>query len=260
MGQPQCGRSHWQGEIWNRRKNGETFPELLSISAVKDESGQVSGYVGVFADIAKLKSSEAELGFLAHHDPLTRLPNRLLLLSRLEHSIDLAHRENRLLALLMLDLDRFKDVNDSFGHLAGDELLQQVAVRLTARLRDVDTVTRLGGDEFTVLLEDIAHPEDAARVADAIIIALSEPWQLANGVEVRIGASVGISLFPQQHGNSAAEMLQQADAALYHAKAEGCGRFMYFSENLTRSARERIELEARLRKAIGQNELRVRRP
>ena len=247
---------HWQGEIWNRRKNGELYPELLSISAVQDESGQVSGYVGVFADISKLKSSESELEFLAHHDPLTRLPNRLLLLSRLEHGIGLAQRENRQLALLMLDLDRFKDVNDSFGHLAGDELLQQAAVRLTEHLRGVDTVTRLGGDEFTVLLEDIDHPEDAARVADEIIGALSEPWQLANGVEVRIGASVGISLFPQ-HGNTAEGMLQQADAALYQAKAEGRGCYAYFTENMTRAARERIELEVRLRRAIAQNELRV---
>lgn len=247
---------HWQGEIWNRRKNGELYPELLSISVDMDKSGRVNGYIGVFADISKLKSSEAELEFLAHHDPLTRLPNRLLLLSRLEYSIERAQRENKQLALLMLDLDRFKDVNDSFGHLAGDELLQQAAARLTERLRSVDTVTRLGGDEFTVLLEEIAHPEDAARVADEIISALSEPWHLANGIEVRISVSVGITLFPE-HGNTPVELLQQADAALYQAKAEGRGRFTYFSENLTRAARERIELESRLRRAITQNELRV---
>jgi diguanylate cyclase (GGDEF)-like protein len=156
----------------------------------------------------------------------------------------------------MLDLDRFKDVNDSFGHLAGDELLQQVADKLTSRLRGADTVCRLGGDEFTVLLEDIAHAEDAARLADTLIADLSEPWRLSHGGEVRIGASVGISLFPQ-HGNTATELLQQADAALYQAKAEGRSRFKYFSDALTRAARERIELEARLRRAIVRNELRV---
>jgi diguanylate cyclase (GGDEF)-like protein/PAS domain S-box-containing protein len=247
---------HWQGEIWNRRKNGEVYPELLSISAVKDQSGQITHYVGVFADISQLKATESQLEFLAHHDPLTRLPNRLLLLSRLEHGIEVARRENRQLALLMLDLDRFKDVNDSFGHVAGDELLQQVGERLTTRLRGVDTVSRLGGDEFTVLLEDIAHPEDAARVADTIIAALGEPWRLPQSGEVRIGVSVGISLFPQ-HGNTAAELLQHADAALYQAKAEGRGRFKYFSENLTRAARERIALEARLRRVIQEGELRV---
>jgi diguanylate cyclase (GGDEF)-like protein len=212
--------------------------------------------VGVFADISRLKASEAELEFLAHHDPLTRLPNRLLLLSRLEHAIGMARREDRQLALLMLDLDRFKDVNDSFGHVAGDELLQQVADKLTSRLRGVDTVCRLGGDEFTVLLEDIAHVEDAARLADTLIADLGEPWRLSHGGEVRVGASVGISLFPE-HGDTAAELLQQADAALYQAKAEGRGRFKYFSDALTRAARERIELEARLRRAIGRNELRV---
>lgn len=247
---------HWQGEIWNRRKNGEVYPELLSISSVTNQDGVLTGYVGVFADISKLKASEAELEFLAHHDPLTRLPNRLLLLSRLEHGMQVARREGRQLALLMLDLDRFKDVNDSFGHLAGDELLQQVADRLTSRLRGVDTVSRLGGDEFTVLLENIAHAEDAARVADGIIDDLSEPWRLSHGSEVRIGVSVGISLFPQ-HGKTAEQLLQHADAALYQAKAEGRGRFKYFSDALTRAARERIGLEARLRRAIGQNELRV---
>jgi diguanylate cyclase (GGDEF)-like protein/PAS domain S-box-containing protein len=247
---------HWQGEIWNRRKNGEVYPCLLSISAVTDESGRLTGYVGVFADISRLKSSEAELEFLAYHDPLTRLPNRWLLMSRIEHAIEWARRQNQQLALLMLDLDHFKDINDSFGHLVGDDLLRQVAARLEACRRSVDTVTRLGGDEFAVLLEEIAHPEDAARVADEIVAVLNEPWQLDSLVEVRLGASVGISLFPQ-HGRSAIELLQHADAALYQAKAEGRGRFKYFSEDLTHAARERIDLEARLRRAIARNELRV---
>jgi diguanylate cyclase (GGDEF)-like protein/PAS domain S-box-containing protein len=247
---------HWQGEVWNRRKGGEVYPEWLSISAVKDESSAVVNYVGVFSDISKLKASESELLFLAHHDPLTRLPNRLLLLSRLEHGIESAQRAQTLLALLMLDLDRFKDVNDSFGHVAGDELLQQVAERLTLRLRGIDTVCRLGGDEFSVLLENIAQPEDAARVANLIIGALSEPWRLSNGAEVRIGASVGISLFPQ-HGATPEDLLRQADTALYKAKTEGRGCFRYFSEDLTRAARERIHLEVRLRRAIEQGELRV---
>jgi diguanylate cyclase (GGDEF)-like protein/PAS domain S-box-containing protein len=247
---------HWQGEIWNRRKDGEIYPELLSISTIQNPTGEVINYVGVFTDISKLKASESRLEFLAHHDPLTGLPNRLLLLSRLQHAIETSQRGGKLLALLMIDLDRFKDVNDSFGHLAGDELLQQVAERITSRLRDIDTVSRLGGDEFTVLLEDIAQPEDAARIANVIIAALGEPWCLANGAEVRIGASVGISLFPQ-HGNKAEELLQQADTALYQAKDEGRGRFKYFSEDLTHAARERINLEVRLRRAIDQGELRV---
>ncbi|MEQ1636783.1 MAG: EAL domain-containing protein [Methylococcales bacterium] len=247
---------YWQGEIWNRRKNGEAYPELLNISAVHDASGKVTEYIGVFADITQLKASETQLEFLAHHDPLTALPNRLRLFFRLQHGIDMARRENKQLALLMLDLDRFKDVNDSFGHLAGDQLLQMVAARLTNRLRDIDTVARLGGDEFTVLLEDITHPEDAARVAEEIIADLSEPWELPLSGEVLIGVSIGISLYPQ-HGNTPEILLQQADAAMYQAKERGRNCFAYFSDDLTRTARERIELEARLRRAITQNYLRV---
>jgi diguanylate cyclase (GGDEF)-like protein/PAS domain S-box-containing protein len=247
---------HWQGEIWNRHKNGEVYPELLSISTICNDSNEVINYVGVFADISQLKSSELELEFLAHHDPLTRLPNRLLLFSRAEHAIQTALRNEKTLALLMIDLDRFKDVNDSFGHLIGDELLQLVAEQLGTRLRSIDTLSRLGGDEFTVLLEDVVHPEDAARVANDIITTLSEPWLLSNGKEVRIGASIGISLFPD-HGSTPLELLQQADTALYQAKAEGRGRFKYFSEELTRSARGRMDLEVRLRRAIHNNELRA---
>ena len=247
---------HWQGEVWNRRKNGEVYPELLSISAVKNATGVVTHYVGVFADLSQIKASEEQLDFLAHHDPLTGLPNRLLLSARLQHSLDVAHRDGGTLALLVLDLDRFKDVNDSYGHSAGDALLQQVAERLTNRLRGADTVTRLGGDEFAVLLENLAQPQDAARVAMEVIDILSEPWRLANDAEVRLGASLGISLFPE-HGQTAEDLLQQADAALYQAKSEGRGRFQYFSADLTQAARSRIELESRLRRAITDQQLRV---
>ncbi|CAD6876755.1 sensor domain-containing protein [Methylomonas fluvii] len=247
---------HWQGEIWNRRKCGEVYPELLSISTVRDGKGEISHYVGVFADISKLKASEMELEFLAHHDPLTKLPNRMLFLSRLQHNIEKARRQANKMAVLMLDLDRFKDVNDSFGHLAGDDLLQMVAERLTSRLRTSDTICRLGGDEFVVLLEEVNQPETVAHVATQIINALNQTWRLPSGHEVRIGVSVGIAMFPE-HGASPDELIQQADTALYQAKNEGRNRFKYFSEDLTRAARERIDIEIRLRQAIEQGELRV---
>jgi len=247
---------YWQGEIWNRRKNGQEYPEFLSISAVHNDLGQVTEYVAVFSDITEQKASEDQLTFNAMHDPLTALPNRVLLFHSLEHAIEMAHREGKQLALLMLDLDGFKHVNDSFGHLLGDQLLQQVAERLASRLRGVDMVARLGGDEFTVLLEDLAHEDDAARVAEAIIEDLSEPWQLPDVGEVRIGVSIGISLYPQ-HGDNPEILLQQADTALYHSKAAGRNRFSYFSDELTVAARLRIDMEARLRRAISQNELRV---
>lgn len=247
---------HWQGEIWNRRKNSEIYPQLISIDVIRDHTGRVCNYVAVLTDLSKLRSSQLELDFLAHHDPLTRLPNRLLLLSRLQHGIELAQRDGTHLALLMLDLDRFKDINDSFGHLVGDELLQLVATRLVKQVRTIDTVGRFGGDEFSVLMEDVDGAEQAARVANDIIRVLSEPYGLSSGVEVRIGASVGISIYPD-NGLTPELMLQQADSALYQAKTEGRGRFAYFSESLTQAARARIDIEVRLRRAITQGELRV---
>lgn len=249
-------KGHWQGEIWNRRKDGEIYPQMLTISAVRSDHNHVSHYVGVFSDITQLKDAEARLDFLAHHDPLTGLSNRLLLFSRLEHCISLSRRERKSAALLMMDLDRFKDVNDSYGHMAGDELLQQVAHRLTSRLRNIDTVTRLGGDEFALLLEDLSHPQDAALVAVEIIESLTTPWRLSNGLEVRIGVSIGISLFPE-HGKSSEELLQHADTALYRAKGEGRGNFKYFSEDMTHAALRRINLETLLRRAVVKDELLV---
>jgi len=205
-----------------------------------------------------------ELSQLATQDPLTQLPNRRFLLERLKHGIDVERRGGKQLALLMLDLDRFKAVNDSLGHAAGDELLQQVAGRIQTRLRDVDMVARLGGDEFIVLLEDIAHPEDAARVAEEIVADLSRPFQLPRsneadhepGREVQIGASIGISLYPQ-HGNNPELLMEQADTAMYAAKQTGRGCFAYFSEELTIAVRKRIALEGRLRRGIDRQELRV---
>jgi len=247
---------HWQGEIWNRRRNGEIYPQLLSISTVRNNLGQVTNYVGVFADISRLKASESQLDFLSHRDPLTRLPNRVLAQSHLEHAIRAAEREHGRRALLILDLDRFKDVNDSFGHNAGDELLQRVAIRLTECLHGMDTVARLGGDEFAIILRHLSQPEDAAVVANKIMGALDTPWRLSNGSEVRVSASIGISIYPE-HGETTVDLLRHADAALHLAKQEGRGCFRYFSQSLTHAARERLELEARLHRALAQNELRA---
>lgn len=249
----------WQGEIWNRRKNGEIYPQWLIITAVKEsdeKSEQINHYVASFSDITSRKAAEEEIRQLAFYDPLTQLPNRRLLQERLKHSIEVDRRDGKRLALLILDLDRFKAVNDSLGHFAGDELLQQVAVRISARLRSVDIVARLGGDEFVVLLEDISHTEDAARVAAEIILVLSKPFQLAQSNEVQIGASIGISLYPE-HGTSYEILMDHADTALYQAKDQGRGCYSYFSADQTFAARERIALETRLRRAIEQEELRV---
>jgi diguanylate cyclase (GGDEF)-like protein/PAS domain S-box-containing protein len=249
MWQQLSERGHWQGEVWNRRKNGEIYPELLSINTILDASQQISHYVAVFADITQLKASEQELAYLAHHDVLTDLPNRLLMSSRLQNAVDLAKRDQHQFAVLMMDLDRFKYINDSFGHPAGDELLKLVAASLKQRLRDIDTVARFGGDEFIILLEQLHHSEDAARFATELINDMSQPWLLSNNAEVRIGASIGISIYPD-HGTEGETLLSNADAALYRAKEQGRGRFAYYSDDLTLYARQRIDLEARLRGAL----------
>ncbi len=246
----------WQGEIWFRQKNGTTCPKWLIITAVKGNDGIVTHYVGSHIDITERKAAEDELKQLAFYDPLTQLPNRLLLQERLKHGIDVERRAGKQLALLMLDLDHFKAVNDSLGHQAGDELLQQVATRITERLRAIDMVARLGGDEFVVLLEDIIHPQDAAQVAEAIITDLGKPFKLAQNGDVQIGVSIGISLYPQ-HGNNSELLMEHADAALYRAKNQGRGCFAYYSKSMTITACERIELQTRIRRAIQKNELRV---
>jgi diguanylate cyclase (GGDEF)-like protein/PAS domain S-box-containing protein len=246
----------WQGEIWNRRKNGEIYPEWLIITPVEN-NGVITNYIGTMTDISEYKTAEEQIRQLAFYDPLTALPNRRLLLDRLQHSVDMHLRDSKLMAILMLDLDDFKLINDSFGHLAGDELLQQVATRLLERLRNIDLIARLGGDEFIVLLENITCADDAALVANNIITELSKPFYLLLGQkEVHISVSIGISLF-KQHGTTPQELMDHADAALYKAKDSGRNCFTYFSEELTIAAIKRIEMESRLRLVIEREELLV---
>lgn len=210
--------------------------------------------VGTIQDITQRKNDDHEIQQLAFYDPLTKLPNRRLLQERLKHGIDVEQRSGKQLALLMIDLDRFKAVNDSHGHQAGDELLQQVSLRINSLLRNIDMVARWGGDEFVVLLEDISHADDAARIAEAVITELSKPFCLAQCDSVKIGTSIGISLYPE-HGDSYEILMDHADAALYQAKDAGRGCFAYFSKDLTIAAKEHIELESRLRHAVENNEL-----
>lgn len=244
---------YWQGEIWNRRKSGEIYAELLTISSVRDESGQLTSYVGTFTDITKIKQSQSALEHFAHHDPLTDLPNRLLLVSRLDHAISQARRHRLKGAILLLDLDHFKNINDSFGHPAGDELLLAVTKRLQHRLRESDTLARLGGDEFVVMLEEISDPQSAALVAQSLLDEFAEPFQLARAQEIYIGTSIGISIFPDD-SDKASELIQHADAALYQAKTDGRGLYRFYTSGMTNAALARLAVERNLRRALERDE------
>jgi diguanylate cyclase (GGDEF)-like protein/PAS domain S-box-containing protein len=247
----------WQGELWNRRKSGEVYPEWLTITAVKGEGNQtITHYVGTVIDITERKATEDYINRLAFYDVLTQLPNRRLLHERLKQGIETNHRTQKKMAVLMLDLDKFKAVNDTLGHTLGDELLKQVAERIKACLRKTDMVARLGGDEFVVLMEQITHDDHVARIAENIISTLKQPFMLSENHEAYIGTSIGIAIHPQ-HGDSIEMLMDNADTALYHAKGKGRGCFAYFSKELTEKAHERIALEACLRHAIEQQQLRV---
>ena len=240
----------WQGEMWHKRKNGEIFPEWLTITAVKTNNDNIiTHYVATLNDITERKMTEEHIHQLAFYDSLTQLPNRRLLQERLKHGIDLSRRNGSQMAILMLDLDKFKAVNDTLGHTAGDELLKQVGERIKKCLRQVDTVARLGGDEFVILMQNINHYKNIACKAKIIIHQLSQAFYLADNHIVHIGASIGIAIYPT-HGQSAELLMDNADTALYHAKDQGRGCFAYFSEELTQFAKARLALEADLRRAI----------
>jgi diguanylate cyclase (GGDEF)-like protein/PAS domain S-box-containing protein len=243
----------WQGEIWNRCKSGEVYPAWLTISTVRDESGRPTHYVGVFSDISQLKHSEEQLAHLAHYDPLTDLPNRLLLQSRLEHATSRAGRDSKRAAVLFIDLDHFKNINDSFGHIVGDRLLVDVARRLSERMRDEDFLGRFGGDEFLLILEPIGEPDEAALVARDILAVLEAPFHLAGGSEAFIGASIGISIFPED-GRSAADLQREADTAMHRAKEGGRNRFRFYTADMNANAMAQLELEAALRRALERQE------
>lgn len=230
----------WSGEIWNRRKDGSIYAQWQSLSVIRDRRGRATHYVAIFSDITERKSAEARMSFLAYHDPLTGLPNRALLQDRMSQALSAAQRSGHRAAVMVLDLDRFKQVNDTLGHCIGDQLLQTIATRVQASVRSHDTVCRTGGDEFVVLLASIASNQEAATVAQRILSALDAPCTLS-GHEVAITMSIGVSIYPD-HAEDIEALLRYADKAMYQAKKRGRNGYQFYWQTHAPRARESNEL------------------
>lgn len=243
----------WQGEIWSRHKDGHYVPVWLSISSLCDQAGQVERYIIMMYDITEQKLSQARIAYLAHYDELTDLPNRALFIDRLEHALAKAKRECAKLALLFIDLDNFKQINDTRGHPVGDELLKGVAQRLVSITRESDTVARLSGDEFTLLIENPKSECDVYLTAQKILTMLSQPFELTDG-EAYVSASMGIALFPDD-GSSSDILLKYADLAMYRSKEAGRNRYHFYRQEMSDAAQERMILDISLRQAIDRKEL-----
>ncbi|MDP2100260.1 MAG: EAL domain-containing protein [Methylobacter sp.] len=247
------GMNSWQGEVWRRHKNNKDFPSWTTVSEVKDSDGAVTHYVHVFMDITHFKKAQDHLGFLAYHDPLTKLPNRLLLKDRIDHSLQNAVREGSQAAVLFLDLDRFKNINDTYGHDVGDGLLMEVAKRIKNLVRKEDTFSRYAGDEFVVFMENIPDAKNPAKLARKLIGTFDAPVYI-KGHRLKISTSVGISLFPQD-GRDTETLIKNADVAMYRAKKEGRNNFQYYSPEMNHQAFEKMTIESALCQSIDQHEL-----
>jgi diguanylate cyclase (GGDEF)-like protein/PAS domain S-box-containing protein len=245
----------WQGEIWNRRKDGEVFPEWLTINTIHDAQGRVHRRVALFSDMTEKKKADELIWTQANYDTLTHLPNRRLFVDRLEQGIRRASRVRSRLALLYIDLDRFKEVNDTLGHHLGDELLLEAARRLNRCVRESDTVARIGGDEFTVILNELKDIDSLARVARKILEVLSKPYQLREE-QAYLSASIGITVFPDD-GTKADVLLKNADQAMFAAKQDGRNRFNHFTAAMQQAANRRMRLVSDLHRATGRNEFQV---
>lgn len=246
-------KGFWEGEIWNRRKSGEVYPEILTISAVLRDDGETSHYVAVFTDVSRQKELEQQLKQIAHFDALTGLPNRVLLADRLTQAIIHSRRTGRQVALLYIDLDGFKAVNDVHGHAAGDRLLVTLAERMRECLRAGDTIARLGGDEFVAVLTDLGHQAATSALIERLLAALGQPVQI-DGLVLNVSGSIGVTYFPQREPVGADQLLRQADQAMYQAKLTGRNRAHVFDVEQSKSLRERSELVQRMREGLDKHQ------
>lgn len=245
-------RGYWQGELINKRKNGEKFPTWYSISQVLNSEGQPENYIAIFSDISERKKSRERIDFLAHHDSLTELPNRALLNDRLEMAINTARRRGEKVGILFIDLDRFKNINDSLGHAAGDQILRQTAARLSAAIRTDDTVARLGGDEFVVLLPRVRDERSLAEVAIKLREELLLPYTLED-MPLHLSPSIGIAVYPDD-GDTPSTLIKNADAAMYLAKEKGRNNYQFYTPVLNARTLDRLKLEYDLRSALEQGQ------
>ncbi|RLA04528.1 MAG: hypothetical protein DRQ47_03250, partial [Gammaproteobacteria bacterium] len=255
MWQSVLKNGYWRGELWRRKKSGETYPEWTSISTVTDNQGKVLEYVIIGSDMSERKYAEDRILYQANYDQLTNLPNRNLFMDRLHQSLQRVQREGTALALLFIDLDRFKNINDSLGHGAGDKFLIEVSKLMQRTIRDSDTIARFGGDEFAVILSPIYGPKNAGRVAASLLDVLSNPINI-DGYEAIVGASIGISMYPVD-GKVEQELVKNADTAMYRAKESGRNNYQFFTEEMQQAAKDRLTMEIDLRKAIEGQELRL---
>ena len=242
----------WQGEMWDRHKDGHVYPKLLTVSVVRNSAGGIEYFIASFTDISAQKAAEERIRLLAHHDPLTGLPNRLHLRIALDQALAVARREASELALLFIDLDRFKQVNDTLGHNVGDQFLIQVSERMQSCLREMDLVARLGGDEFVVLVRGNNAVRAASHVAEKILAKFDRPFQIG-GHSLRSSASIGISVFPND-GQDSESLMKNADSVMYHAKALGRNRFRFFDAAVNQASTERLLLENSLHDALAEKQ------
>ncbi len=245
-------RGNWVGELWSRRRDGEVYPENRTVVAVRDRGNRLQHYVSMFSDISAEKFAAERIHRLAHYDATTELPNRVLLQDRLLHAINRVARSGGRLALLFLDLDGFKLINDTYGHAAGDEVLRLVGVRLTSRLRKADVVARIGGDEFAVVLGDVGQATDVQAICDQLLQVITEPYEIS-GQENRVTTSIGIALFPDD-GRDVQTLLKHADAAMYQAKESGKNRYAFYEPEMNKRAEERLHLTRQIRHGLEHDE------